>query len=354
MPDKQFPYLPEAENFSGDIMGGSEDRFGPARPEPADRSVRPAAPEEHLPPVDMSVDLAGVKLKNPVVVASGTFGFGREYNQFYDLGELGGICAKGLTLHRREGNPAPRIAETPMGILNSVGLQNPGVDAFLAEELPFLRQFDTKVIANISGNTPEEYGVMCEKLSEAGVDMIEVNISCPNVKAGGLAYGTRPELAAEVTKVAKAHAGKTPVMVKLSPNVTDVTEIAKAVADAGADALSLINTLRGMRIDVNTGRPILKMNTGGLSGPAVLPVAVRMVWEVSCALPGMPILGMGGVSKGEDAAQLMLAGASAVAVGTALFADPYAPISVRDGLEQIAARKGLSKVSELTGGVKPW
>ena len=343
MPDKQFPYLPEAENFSGDIIGGSEDRFGPARPEPADRSVRPAAPEEHLPPVDMSVDLAGVKLRNPVVVASGTFGFGREYNQFYDLGELGGIYAKGLTLHRREGNPAPRIAETPMGILNSVGLQNPGVDAFIEEELPFLRQFDTKVIANISGNTPEEYGVMCEKLSGAGVDMIEVNISCPNVKAGGLAYGTRPELAAEVTKVAKAHAGKTPVMVKLSPNVTDVTEIAKAVADAGADALSLINTLRGMRIDVNTGRPILKMNTGGLSGPAVLPVAVRMVWEVACALPGMPILGMGGVSKGEDAAQLMLAGASAVAA-----------ISVRDGLEQIAARKGLSKVSELTGGVKPW
>ena len=170
-----------------------------------------------MPNVDMSVTLAGVTLKNPVVVASGTFGFGREYNQFYDLGELGGICAKGLTLHRREGNPAPRIAETPMGILNSVGLQNPGVDAFIEEELPFLRQFDTKVIANISGNTPEEYGVMCEKLSEAGVDMIEVNISCPNVKAGGLAYGTRPELAAEVTKVAKAHAGKTPVMVKLSP-----------------------------------------------------------------------------------------------------------------------------------------
>ena len=296
-----------------------------------------------MPDVELRVNLAGVTLKNPVVVASGTFGFGREYNQFYDLGELGGICAKGLTLHRREGNPAPRIAETPMGILNSVGLQNPGVDAFIAEELPFLRQFDTKVIANISGNTPEEYGVMCEKLSGAGVDMIEVNISCPNVKAGGLAYGTRPELAAEVTKVAKAHAGNTPVMVKLSPNVTDVTEIA-----------SLINTIRGMRIDVNTRRPILKMNTGGLSGPAVLPVAVRMVWEVSCALPGMPILGMGGVSKGEDAAQLMLAGASAVAVGTALFADPFAPLKVRDELEAIAARKGLAKVSELTGGVKPW
>ena len=302
--------------------------------------------------VELSVELAGVKLKNPIVVASGTFGFGREYGQFYDLSELGGICAKGLTLHRREGNPPPRIAETPMGILNSVGLQNPGVDAFIAEELPELRKHGLAVIANISGNTPEEYGIMCEKLSEAGVDMIEVNISCPNVKAGGLAYGTKPELAAEVTKVAKEHA-TVPVMVKLSPNVTDITEIARAVADAGADALSLINTLRGMRIDVNTHRPILKMNTGGLSGPAVLPVAVRMVWEVASAV-NLPILGMGGVAKGEDAAQLMLAGASAVAVGTACFADPYAPIKVRDELAEIACAQGLDKVSDLTGGVRPW
>ena len=302
--------------------------------------------------VDLSVDLAGVKMKNPVVVASGTFGFGREYGQFYNLDELGGICCKGLTLHRREGNPPPRIAETPMGILNSVGLQNPGVDAFIAEELPELKKHDLAIIANISGNTPEEYGVMCEKLSAAGVDMIEVNISCPNVKAGGLAYGTKPELAAEVTRMAKSHA-TVPVMVKLSPNVTDITEIARAVADAGADALSLINTLRGMRIDLNPRRPILKMNTGGLSGPAVLPVAVRMVWEVACAVD-LPILGMGGVAKGEDAAQLMLAGASAVAVGTACFADPYAPIKVRDGLAAIASAQGLDKVSDLTGGVRPW
>lgn len=301
---------------------------------------------------DMKVDLAGVTLKNPVVVASGTFGFGREYAQFYDLSELGGICAKGLTLHRREGNPAPRIAETPMGILNSVGLQNPGVDDFIAHELPFMRQYDTRVIANISGNTPEEYGIMCEKLSEAGVDMIEVNISCPNVKAGGLAYGTKPELAAEVTEVAKKHAS-VPVMVKLSPNVTDITEIARAVEGAGADAVSLINTLRGMRIDVNTRRPILKMNTGGLSGPAVLPVAVRMVWEVSSAVK-IPVLGMGGVAKGTDAAQLMLAGASAVAVGTACFADPFAPIRVRDELAALAEGQGLARVAELTGGVKPW
>ena len=302
--------------------------------------------------VDLSVNLAGVKMKNPVVVASGTFGFGREYGQFYNLNELGGICCKGLTLYRREGNPPPRIAETPMGILNSVGLQNPGVDAFIEHELPELKGHDLAIIANISGNTPEEYGIMCEKLSEAGVDMIEVNISCPNVKAGGLAYGTKPELAAEVTRMAKSHS-TVPVMVKLSPNVTDITEIARAVADAGADALSLINTLRGMRIDLNTRRPILKMNTGGLSGPAVLPVAVRMVWEVACAVD-LPILGMGGVAKGEDAAQLMLAGASAVAVGTACFADPYAPIKVRDGLAFIASAQGLDKVSDLTGGVRPW
>ena len=306
-----------------------------------------------MPEVNMSVSLAGVPLKNPVVVASGTFGFGREYGKFYDLGELGGICAKGLTLRPRMGNPAPRIAETPMGMLNSVGLENPGVDAFIAEELPFLRQFDTKIIANISGNTPEEYGIMCEKLSAAGVDLIEVNISCPNVKAGGLAYGTRPELAAEVTEVAKRHAGRVPVMVKLSPNVTDITEIARAAEGAGADALALINTIRGMRIDVDTRRPVLKMNTGGLSGPAVLPVAVRMVWEVSRAVR-LPILGMGGVSRGEDAAQLMLAGASAAAVGTAMFADPFAPLRVRDGLAEIAARQGLSAVSELTGAVLPF
>ena len=302
--------------------------------------------------IDSKVTLAGVELKNPIVVPSGTFGFGREYGQFFDLSELGAICVKGLTPQPREGNPSPRIAETPMGILNSVGLQNPGVDAFIAGDLPELKKHDVKIIANISGNTPEEYGGMCEKLSAAGVDMIEVNISCPNVKAGGLAYGTRPELAAEVTGIAKAHS-TVPVMVKLSPNVTDVTEIARAVEGAGADAVSLINTLRGMRIDVNTRRPILKQNTGGLSGPAVLPVAVRMVWEVSGAVQ-IPVLGMGGVATAEDAAQLMLAGASAVAVGTACFADPYAPLKVRDGLAALAARQGLEQVSQLTGAVRPW
>ncbi len=302
--------------------------------------------------LDSSVNLAGVRLKNPIAVASGTFGFGEEYGQFYNLSELGAICVKGLTPTAREGNPPPRIAETPMGILNSVGLQNPGVDYFIAHELPRLRNYDVKIIANISGSIPEEYGEMCEKLSDAGVDMIEVNISCPNVKAGGLAYGTRPELAAEVTAIAKKHAS-VPVMVKLSPNVTDIAEIAKAVEDAGADALSLINTILGMRIDIATRRPILRRNTGGLSGPAVLPVAVRMVWQAANAVR-LPILGMGGVSTGAEAAELMLAGASAVAVGTACFADPCAPVRIRDELLKVAADQGLNAVSGLTGGVRPW
>lgn len=303
--------------------------------------------------VDMSVNFAGIRLKNPVVVASGTFGFGREFNEFYDISALGGICCKGLTLHPREGNPPPRIAETPMGILNSVGLQNPGVEGFIAHELPWLREKNLTIIANISGNTPEEYGEMCALLADAGVDLIEVNVSCPNVKCGGLQYGTVPAMTAEVTQVAKKHAGKVPVMVKLSPNVTDIAVMAKAVEDAGADAVSLINTIRGMRIDVNTRRPVLRMNTGGLSGPAVLPVAVRMVWEVANAVK-IPILGMGGVSKAEDAAQLLLAGASAVAVGTACFSDPFAPVKVIEGLEEICQRQGLSQVSELTGAVRAW
>ena len=303
--------------------------------------------------VDMRVSFAGLELKNPVVVASGTFGFGREFDEFYDISALGGICCKGLTLHPREGNPPPRIAETPAGILNSVGLQNPGVDGFIAHELPWLREKNLKIIANISGNTPEEYGEMCAKLADAGVDLIEVNVSCPNVKCGGLQYGTVPEMTAEVTEMAKKHAGSVPVMVKLSPNVTDIAVMAKAVEDAGADAVSLINTIRGMRIDVNSRRPVLHMNTGGLSGPAVLPVAVRMVWEAAQVVK-IPILGMGGVAKAEDAAQLMLAGASIVAVGTACFADPFAPVKVIEGLEALCQRQGLSRVRELTGAVVPW
>ena len=302
--------------------------------------------------VDLRVSFAGVDFKNPVVVASGTFGFGREYGEFFDLSQLGGICVKGLTAKPRAGNPPPRIAETPMGILNSVGLQNPGVDAFIETELPFLKQFDTRIIANISGNTVEEYAEMAEKLSAAGVDMIEVNISCPNVKHGGLAFGTDCAAAAEVTAAVKK-AARVPVMVKLSPNVTDVTAIAKAWEDAGADALSLINTLLGMRIDVETGRPILRNNMGGLSGPAVLPVAVRMVWQVRQAVK-VPILGMGGVAKWQDAAELMLAGAGLVAVGTAMFAQPMTPILVRDGLAAYLAKKGLKNPAELSGTVQTY
>ena len=301
---------------------------------------------------DMRVKLAGVDLKNPITVASGTFGFGREYGEFFDISRLGGISVKGLTPLPRNGNPSPRIAETPLGMLNSVGLQNPGVDAFIARELPWLKTQGLTIIANISGNTPEEYGEMCDKLSAAGVDMIEVNISCPNVKAGGLAYGTKPEMAAEVTEIAKRHA-TVPIMVKLSPNVTDITEIARAVEGAGADAISLINTIRGMVIDVNTRRPVLKMNTGGLSGPAILPVAVRMVWEVASAVK-VPILGMGGISTGADAAQMLLAGATAVAVGAATFSDPYAPLRILEELEAICDRQGLKSVTELTGAVQPW
>ncbi len=301
---------------------------------------------------DMRVKLAGVDLKNPITVASGTFGFGREYGEFFDISRLGGISVKGLTPLPRNGNPSPRIAETPLGMLNSVGLQNPGVDAFITKELPWLKTQGLTIIANISGNTPEEYGEMCAKLSAAGVDMIEVNISCPNVKAGGLAYGTKPEMAAEVTEIAKRHA-TVPIMVKLSPNVTDITEIARAVEGAGADAISLINTIRGMVIDVNTRRPVLKMNTGGLSGPAILPVAVRMVWEVANAVK-VPILGMGGISTGADAAQMLLAGATAVAVGAATFSDPYAPLRILEELEAICDRQGLKSVTELTGAIQPW
>jgi len=299
---------------------------------------------------DMKVSFAGLLFKNPVVTVSGTFGFGREYGELYDLSELGGICAKGLTLKPRLGNLPPRVAETPSGMLNSVGLQNPGVDAFIRDELPFLKSSGTRVIANISGSSPEEYAMLAGRLSDAGVDMIEINISCPNVRAGGLAFGTDCSAAAEVTAAVKRAAGKVPVMVKLSPNVTDVTAIARAVADAGADALSLINTLIGMRINIDTRRPILANNTGGLSGPAVLPVAIRMVNQVRNAV-ALPILGMGGISTGDDAVEMMLAGADLVGVGTACFADPFAPLRVRDGIAEYLDRKGIARASDISGKV---
>jgi len=299
--------------------------------------------------LDLSVDFAGVKFKNPIVTASGTFGFGREYGELYDLSELGGICVKGLTVKPRLGNLPPRIAETPMGMLNSVGLQNPGADAFITDELPFLREHDTVVIANVSGNTVEEYVEMTEKLSDAGVDMLEINVSCPNVKAGGMAFGTSIDGVSSVTEAVMKKA-TVPVMVKLSPNVTDIASIAKAAESCGADAISLINTLLGMRIDTFTRKPILHNNVGGLSGPAVFPVAVRMIWQVATAV-NIPVLGMGGVSTGNDAIEMMIAGADLIGVGTICFDDPYAPIKIINEIKEYMTENGIDTLSDLTGTV---
>lgn len=301
--------------------------------------------------IDMSVCFAGVTMKNPLIAASGCFGFGREYAGYYDLSRLGGIAVKGLTLRPREGNPPPRIAETPMGCLNSVGLQNPGLEAFMKTELPFLRQFDTAVIANISADTAEEYGTMADILGNQP-DMLEVNISCPNVKAGGMAFGTDPRAAAAVTESVKKHA-KVPVCVKLSPNVTDIAAIAQACESAGADALSLINTITGMRIDIQSRRPILHMNTGGLSGPAVFPVALRCVWQVRRAV-SLPICGMGGITSGADMIEMMMAGADTAAVGAVVFHDPYAPMKILHEAEEWCRRQAVSKISELSGACRAY
>lgn len=300
--------------------------------------------------MDMTVNICGVELKNPLTTASGTFGFGHEYGEFFDLSMLGGIGVKGLTPHERIGNPAPRIAETPMGILNCVGLQNPGIDRFIEEQIPYLRRFDTKIIANVSGNTVEEYEGMVEKISAADVDLIELNISCPNVKCGGLAFGTRPDMVQEVVSAAKRKATR-PLIVKLSPNVTDIAEIARAAVDAGADALSLINTLLGMRIDIEKRRPILSNVMGGLSGPAVFPVAVRMVYQVRKAV-NVPIIGMGGIRTGRDIVEMLMAGADAVAIGTAMFADPLAPVKALDELTAWMDAHGVKSVRELSGAVE--
>ncbi len=301
---------------------------------------------------DLSVNICGVKLNNPLIAASGTFGFGHEYSEFYPLSTLGGISCKGITLKPRLGNPPPRIAEGKGGILNSVGLQNPGVDHFIDNDLPWLSQQGTAVIANIAGNTVEEYCMMAEKLNDTTVDMVEMNISCPNVKHGGVAFGTSCDSVASITRAVRSHCRK-PLIVKLSPNVSDIAEIAKAAQSEGADAVSLINTLTGMRIDIETSRPILKNNTGGMSGPAVFPVAVRMVWEVKKAVD-IPVIGMGGISTWEDAAEMLIAGADALQIGTVLFNDPYAPIKICEGLSAFLQRKGLKSVSELTATIKPW
>lgn len=300
----------------------------------------------------LAVNFAGVDFKNPVIPASGTFGYGKEYEEFYPLSTLGGISVKGTTEKLRKGNLPPRIAETPSGMLNSVGLQNPGIDHFISKTLPELKTKGTIIIANMAGSTAEGYREVAEKLDSTDVDMIEVNISCPNVKAGGAAFGVTCQGAASITKIVR-EATKKPVMIKLSPNVTNIAEIAKAVEAEGADAVSLINTLLGMRIDIKSRRPILHNNVGGLSGPAVFPVAVRMVWQVANAVK-IPVCGMGGISTWEDAVEMMMAGASTVQVGAAIFADPYAPVKIIEGLERYVEDNHLNSITDIIGAVKPW
>jgi len=301
--------------------------------------------------VDLTVNIGGIQMKNPVTTASGTFNFGQEYGEYLDLNRLGAIVVKGTTLLPKEGNPPPRLVETPAGLLNAIGLQNPGVDHLLEEDLPYLQQFDLPVIVNISGNTVEEYVELTEKLNQApGIAGIEVNISCPNVKKGGLAFGTKPEMAAEVTRAIRK-ATSLPLIVKLSPNVSDITEIACSVEDAGADALSLINTLLGMAIDIRTRRPKLGNIMGGLSGPAVKPVALRMVWQVSRAVK-IPLIGMGGIMSTEDALEFILAGASAVAVGTASFINPRACEEIVQGLEDYLLEQRIDSIRQLIGGLE--
>ena len=301
---------------------------------------------------NMGVFIADVFFKNPVITASGTFGFGREYNEFYSIGRLGGVSCKGTTLMERPGNPPPRIAETTSGILNSVGLQNPGIEHFIKEDLGWLKRQGTVAIANIAGSTIEDYCKVAEILSDTEVDMIELNISCPNVKEGGVSFGTVANSVENITQQVKMRSSK-PVMVKLTPNVTDIAEISKAAESGGADAISLINTLTGMRIDINSRRPLLRNNTGGLSGRAVFPVALRMVWQTAQAVK-IPVVGMGGIATWQDAVEMMLAGACAIQVGTANFTDAYTPIKIIDGIEKYLDDNGIRNLGEIVGKVEIW
>ena len=301
---------------------------------------------------DLSVSMAGVTFKNPIIPASGTFGFGREYTDYYPVSVLGGMSLKGTTLHQRAGNPPPRIAETPMGMLNSVGLQNPGIDYFLSHELPKVADEDTVIIANIAGAASEDYVETVQKLEGSAVDMIELNISCPNVKLGGAALGTSCAAAGEATRAVRKATTK-PLMVKLSPNVTDIAEIARAVESEGADAVSLINTPLGMRIDIRTHRPILHNNVGGMSGPAVFPIAVRMVWQVANAVK-IPVSGIGGVASYQDAIEMMMAGATTVQVGAAMFQNPMAPVEIIEGMNRWLDEQHIAAARDLIGSVQPW
>lgn len=298
----------------------------------------------------LHTNLAGIAMNTPVLTASGTFGFGEEFADFVDLSRLGGVMVKGTTLKPRRGNDGVRITESPMGMMNCIGLENPGVEVFLKETLPRIEQYGMNTIVNISGSTVEEYGILAEKLDVEGVAAIELNVSCPNVKEGGIVFGTDPKAAAAVVREAKKHTKK-PVILKLSPNVTDIVTMAKACEDAGADILSLINTLMGMEINIHTQRPTLGNITGGLSGPCIKPVAVRMVWQVAQAVK-VPIIGMGGISCFEDAVEFFLAGASAVAVGTANFADPAVTMKICDGLNDYLAKRNLGSIQDIVGKVQ--
>ena len=300
--------------------------------------------------INMKVNLAGVELKNPVMEASGTFGSGAEYGDMVDLNKLGAVVTKGVANIPWPGNPTPRIAETWGGMLNAIGLQNPGIDVFIERDIPFLRQYDTKIIVNVCGKTTEDYVEVVERLSDQPVDLLEINISCPNVKEGGIAFGQDPKAVEAITREVKRHA-KQPVIMKLSPNVTDITVMAKAAEAGGADILSLINTLTGMKIDIHKRTFALANKTGGMSGPAVKPVAVRMVYQVAQAVK-LPIIGMGGIMNADDAIEFILAGATAVSVGTANFHDPYATEKVVKGIEQYMEKYQIEDISSLIGAVR--
>ena len=302
--------------------------------------------------MNTSVNLAGVELKNPVMTASGTFGSGIEYGEFVDLNKLGAVVTKGVANVPWPGNPTPRIAETYGGMINAIGLQNPGIDVFCKRDIPFLKQYDTKIIVNVCGKTTEDYIAVVERLGNEPIDMMEINISCPNVKEGGIAFGQDPKAVEAITREVKKYA-KQPVIMKLSPNVTDITVMAKAAEAGGADALSLINTLTGMKIDIHRQKFAIANKTGGMSGPAVKPIAVRMVYQVANAV-SLPIIGMGGIQNGEDAVEFLMAGATAVSVGTANFMNPTATIDTVKGIEKYMQQYGIEDVNQIIGMSKNW
>ena len=299
---------------------------------------------------DMKVTMCGIDFKSPITVASGTFGSGMEYESLVDLNSLGAVTTKGVAAVPWEGNPTPRVAETPSGMLNAIGLQNPGIDVFLERDIPFLKNYDTRIIVNVCGHSEEEYLAVVERLNDADIDMMEINISCPNVKEGGISFGTDPKGVEAITKAITSRAKK-PVIMKLSPNVTSIADIARAAEAGGADAISLINTITGMKIDIRRQTFLLANHTGGLSGPAIHPVAVRMVYEAAQAV-SIPIIGMGGVASYEDAIELMLAGASMVAVGSANFSNPRVTADIIAGMEQYASDMGIKRIADIVGRVK--